>query len=389
MKIALYQPWLYLHGGLERSILELVSRSRHEWVIFTGYYDSEGTFSEFRKMKIVELKRLSVQRDIPTVLKVAASLILEKLPLNGFDAFVVWSDGMGDLTAVRNHDLPTFVICSTPLRAVFDPVYERRALQMRNVSGKMSYKLFKIVFKIADKIAWKYFDGVVATSLEVKNRIINGGLYGDCSRMVLYHPGIDWHSYSENVQFDPILLVPGRIMWTKNIELAIDAFNEANLPRPWKLVICGFLDKKSLSYLELLKARAQGNDQIDFVISPDDSVLKDLYRRSSVVLFPPLNEDWGIVPLEGMASSKPVIANARGGPLESIINGETGWLLRPDKRIWAKILNEILPNKDLLIQMGQNARNHVRKYDWSYFVNGVDTAIEKWSKDISLSKIQN
>ncbi len=380
MKIALYQPWIYLHGGLERSILELVSRSRHEWIIFTGYYDPKGTFSEFAKVKIVELKRLSVQRDIPTVLKVAITLIFQGIPLDGFDAFVVWSDGMGDLTTIRNHDLPTFVICSTPLRAVFDPVYETRALQMRNIPGRMAYKIFKSLFKTVDRIAWKYFDGVIATSLEVKKRIVNGGLYKDCSRMALFHPGIDWHSYSEDVQFDPILLVPGRIMWTKNIELAIDAFKEARLPPPWKLVICGFLDGKSVSYLQLLQARAQENEQIEFIISPSDSTLRDLYKRASVVLFPPLNEDWGIVPLEAMASSKPVIANAQGGPLESIINGETGWLLPPDTKSWANILKKIPNNRELLIKMGQNGRKHVKKYDWSHFVKGVDTFLEEWSK---------
>ncbi len=378
MKIALYQPWIYLHGGLERSILELVSRSRHEWIIFTGYYDPEGTFDGFKNVKVVRLKKLSVKRDIATVLKVAIVILSQKIPLEDFDALVVWSDGMGDLITIRNSSLPTFVICSTPLRAVFDPVYERAAMAKRGLFGRIAYWVFKHAFKVLDRKAWKYFDGVIATSLEVKKRIIRGGLHEDDSRMVLYHPGIDWYSFAESDVFDPILLVPGRIMWTKNIELAIDAFVKAGLPSEWKLIISGFLDNKSQEYFEMLKDRTRKNTQIEFIPSPSDQTLKRLYQRASAVLFPPLNEDWGLVPLEAMASGKPVVANARGGPLESVIPGETGWLLEPRVEEWAEVLKEISTNKKLLIEMGRKAREHVKRYDWSYFVSGIDHALEHW-----------
>ncbi len=378
MRVALYQPWLYLHGGLERSILELVTRSKHEWVIFTGYYDPQGTFPEFKDLNIVELRRLSVKRDIPTVLKVALLIMTQKLPLEGFDALVIWSDGMGDLVTLRNNSLPTFVICSTPLRAVFDPVYQRTAMQKRGFVGRIAYRIFKYAFQGVDRKAWRHFDGVVATSLEVKKRIIRGKLCKDSSKMVLYHPGIDWYAFKVSDTFEPMLLVPGRIMWTKNIELAIDAFKKARLPSKWRLVISGFLDSKSLEYYESLKTRAKGNSRIEFIPSPSDQVLKGLYQTASAILFPPLNEDWGLVPLEAMATGKPVIANARGGPLESVLPGETGWLVEPSVEDWARVLEEIPRNKDLLVEMGRKGRKHVKKYDWSHFVSGIDHALEKW-----------
>ncbi len=378
MKIALYQPWLYLHGGLERTIYELVSRSRHNWTIFTNYYDRNGTFPQFKDMEIRMLKPISIKRTIPAVLRTSLTILSQKISLDNFDAFVVWSDGIGDLATIRNHTLPSFVICSTPLRAVFDPVYEKKALAMRNIYGKIAYKIFKKIFKSVDQVAWSYFNGVIATSKEVKKRIISGGLYKDGPKMTLFYPGIDWNKYSENVNYEQFLLVPGRIMWTKNIELAIDAFKKANLPLPWKLIISGFLDEKSQSYFKSLKSRAGKDARIEFIISPSDYQMKDLYNRASVILFPPLNEDWGIAPLEAMASSKPVIANARGGPLESIIHQKTGWLLEPSVNNWAELLKKIPDMKNIIIEMGKKARKHVLKYDWSNFVSGIDNTLEQW-----------
>jgi glycosyltransferase involved in cell wall biosynthesis len=69
---------------------------------------------------------------------------------------------------------------------------------------------------------------------------------------------------------------------------------------------------------------------VDFVESPSDSTLIDLYQRCIGVLFPAQNEDWGLVPLEAMACGKPVIAVNRGGPTESLLHGETGFLV-PDR----------------------------------------------------------
>ncbi len=376
LKIAVYYPWVHLKGGIERSMIALISKSRHDWTIFTSHYDAANTFPEFENLKIVTHGSVSVRRDMGSVLGAAAKMAALKLPLDDFDAYVVWCDGLGPLTTFRNNHLPTFCICSTPLRPVYDWVYAKEALRSRKPLAKLAYHSFKHSFRFVDRLAWKRFDGVVATSLEVKERIVEHGLYKDDSRMALHYPGIEFGSAPEDITYEPFFLVPGRITWTKNIALAIAAFRKAALPEPWRLVIAGFVDEKSQRHLLELNQLADGHPRIEFVLSPSDKELNSLYRRASAILFTPLNEDWGITPLEAMLNMKPVIANNQGGPAESVIPGETGWLLRPNNvTAWADIIIRAATNPERLRLMGQKAREHVQRYDWSQFFNGVDDLI--------------
>lgn len=389
MKIALYQPWIYLHGGLEKSLLELVTRSKHEWVVYTGYYDPAGTFKEFANVDIRVLNPTTVKRTIGGTLKSAVQAARQKIPTDDVDAVAVWCDGIGDLVALRNHDLPLFNICSTPLRAVFDPVYEQLALAHKGPAYKVAYKVFKHLFKSIDQMAWRHYDGIITTSREVKSRIIKGELCQDEQKMVMAYPGIDWKGDELDVSYEPFVLIPGRIMWTKNIQQGIEAFIKAQLPAPWKLVIAGYLDEKSQVYLKELQAKIPEGVNVEFVISPTDEKLTELYRTASFCLFPPLNEDWGIVPLESMSYAKAVIANARGGPLESVIHEKTGFIHEPeDIEGWVQSIRTLALDAERCQQIGHAAHQHVQKYTWNEFVNIIDNAFDQWVSQKNTSALR-
>lgn len=379
MRIALYQPWIYLHGGLEKSLLELVTRSRHEWVVYTGYYKPESTFKEFANVDVRVLNPTTVKRTIGGTLKSAVQAARQTIPTDNIDAVAVWCDGIGDLVALRNHDLPLFNICSTPLRAAFDPVYEALALKHKGLTYTLAYKTFKHLFRMIDRQAWQHYDGIITTSQEVKNRIIEGRLCQDERKMLMAYPGIDWKGDNLQVSYEPFVLIPGRIMWTKNIQQGIQAFVQAKLPPPWKLVIAGFVDEKSQEYLQDLKAMVPAGVTVEFINSPTDEALARLYQTAAFCLFPPLNEDWGIVPLESMSYAKAVIANARGGPLESILHTHTGFLHEPeDIAGWAASIRTLALDSELCQRMGKHAHDHVQKYTWSTFVTRIDDAFEHW-----------
>ena len=88
-----------------------------------------------------------------------------------------------------------------------------------------------------------------------------------------------------------------------------------------------------------------------------------LLNAATLLLYTPPNEHFGIVPLEAMLAGVPVLAVNSGGPLETIVDGETGWLRSVDDvSQWTQVLQESLRSafaKDLQ-QMGKKGRERVK-----------------------------
>ncbi len=225
MKVALYYPWVYIRSGGERTISELVARSRHDWTIITNRFEPESTFPSLSQAKVIELPRVSVQRSFSHVARAAWRIGRQKLPLEGQQALVVFCEGLGDFVNFRNSHLPVICLCLTPLRASFDPHYQEVYLQMKGASllRRLLLNGFGAAFRVADRIAWRRYSKVFAISGEVRNRIIAGKLRAPDKIDVIY-PGVDPAAHQPTETYLPEFLIPGRIMWTKNLELGIDAF---------------------------------------------------------------------------------------------------------------------------------------------------------------------
>ena len=378
MKIALYYPWLYLTSGAERSILELVRRSRHDWTIFTNHYDREHTYPGFNNCTIVELSRVAVERSFTKVLSAGLKIALQKLELQEFDALLVVCEGLGDMIVFRNHDKPVFCLCLTPLRPVFDPVYQERYLNDKNPFTRLKLHSFGQLFRLLDRLAWRYYQGILCISRECYNRVLAGGL-APAHELGFAYPGIDMERLNPSGRREKYFLLPGRIMWTKNIELGIEAFKrlraECAEAREFRLIIAGIVDKKSEPYYDSLRKLAADCPEIEFVIHPDDDRLFALYDGAYGILFTPFNEDWGIVPLEAMAYGKPVIAVNRGGAVETVEHGKCGFLAEPNREEFARRMAELVMAPEMAQRMGECGRTSVRRYDWTHFANAVDTMV--------------
>jgi glycosyltransferase involved in cell wall biosynthesis len=75
--------------------------------------------------------------------------------------------------------------------------------------------------------------------------------------------------------------------------------------------------------LSTLRRRARSN--ITFLGPQPFDVLRRHYARCRALIFPG-EEDFGIVPVEAMASGRPVIAFGRGGATETVVDGRTGYM---------------------------------------------------------------
>lgn len=84
-------------------------------------------------------------------------------------------------------------------------------------------------------------------------------------------------------------------------------------------------------------------NEVIFLLSVPDALKQSLLKSARLLVYTPTNEHFGIVPLEAMLHGVPVLAANTGGPTETVLEDETGWLRGPkDTPEWTKVMNRVL-----------------------------------------------
>jgi alpha-1,3/alpha-1,6-mannosyltransferase len=184
-----------------------------------------------------------------------------------------------------------------------------------------------------------------------------------------------------------IMLSINRFERKKDIALAIRAYSK--MPEAarqgTRLVIAGGYDtrvQENVQYHKELSDLAEGfglatatartvptalgvpvNIQVLFLLSVPSNFKNTLLGNATLLLYTPTNEHFGIVPVEAMQHGLPVLASNTGGPLETIVEGETGWLRDSDDEKWANVIEEVLNAQSTasLEQMGRRGRDRVHR----------------------------
>ncbi|MCG5469602.1 glycosyltransferase [Micromonospora sp. LAH09] len=137
---------------------------------------------------------------------------------------------------------------------------------------------------------------------------------------VVIHPPVDVE-YFAAAPAQPArdyLLGVGRWIPYKNFDLMIEVAAEAGLP----LVVAGSGPEET----RLRRLAAAVRVPVTFEVRPSRERLRELYAGARALLFP-AHEDFGIIPVEAQACGTPVIGVNSGGLLETVVDGETGFLL--------------------------------------------------------------
>ena len=373
MKAAIYYPWIYLTGGIERTIMELKKRSRHDWTIYTSRYDGDNTYPELKGMGVVQVGRVSVKRDYLSVLKAGLRLFTTRLDLDGHKVLFICCDGLGSFITFRNRSKPVVCLCFTPLRAVYDEKYRERHLKKHRRLLPLAL-VVESAYRLLDRLAWKNYSHVFCISSVVRDRVLSGRLCAG-EKIEIAYPGIDGSKAAPSLTRQEYFFLPGRVMWTKNIELGISAFLEFKKATgsAFKLVVAGMVDAKSAAYVEKLKAMAAGSADISFIAGPSEERMEELYRNCYAVLFTAFNEDYGLTVLEGMSHGKPVIAVNSGGPTEVVVNGKTGIL---DPAAFSSAMRSLVDDPDRAAAMGEMGLERSRSFTWERFVEQIDAYLD-------------
>ena len=104
--------------------------------------------------------------------------------------------------------------------------------------------------------------------------------------------------------------------------------------------------------------------RVVFLLSVPASLKSTLLSAASLLLYTPANEHFGIVPVEAMAAGLPVLAANSGGPLETIVEDQTGWLRDPnDVQAWTEVCRRVLVElgPERTGEMGVKGRERVKE----------------------------
>jgi glycosyltransferase involved in cell wall biosynthesis len=161
-----------------------------------------------------------------------------------------------------------------------------------------------------DFLAAQRPDVVLANSEHVKKRIKK---YYRREAEVVYPPvSLERFKVDENV--GDYFLIVSTLTRYKRIDVAVEAFKELG----WKLKIIGNgADRKNL------EEQAKGFDNIEFLGFRCDEEVAAWMRKCRGLVFCS-EEDFGITPVEVLASGRPVVAYGKGGLLETVEEGKTG-----------------------------------------------------------------
>ncbi len=308
--VALVHDWLTGTRGGEKVLLELV-RMFPGAPVFTLFHfpGSQHPEIEERDIRTTFLQktvspRFDYRRLLPLFFAAA-----ETWDLSGFDLVISTSHCVAK-NAKKDAGAFHLCYCHTPVRYLHDQFDEY--FRSRPAPVVAAARLARAPLRAWDVATVPRVDAFLANSANVKARIAR--LWGRGAEVVA--PPVDTEFYTPGPPGRRAgLLIVSALAPYKRLDDAVAAANTRRLA----LTIAGFGPERR-------RLEAVAGETVRFADTPNDNMLRELYRSAEAVLMPG-EEDFGIVPLEAQACGTPVIALGRGGALETVRDGSTGVLM--------------------------------------------------------------
>jgi glycosyltransferase involved in cell wall biosynthesis len=205
-----------------------------------------------------------------------------------------------------------------------------------------------------------------AISESTRDDLVARGVPSDRIRVI--HPGVDAEWFRPDPAGPraerPTFLYIGRLKRYKRVEDAIRALGLIRLEFPEAMLqIAGSGDDGPR--LRRIAAEAGVAEAVRFLGFVSEEQKLELLRQAWSLIFPSLKEGWGITNVEGAACGTPAIAADSPGLRESVIDGETGWLVRPaSPPALAEAMRRVAANSTLIDEFGRRARRFAVGLSW-------------------------
>lgn len=359
MKIAIFHNFMDNIGGAEKVGLTLARELKAD------FYSTSINHEAIRKMGFDDVNIKSIGK-VPINAPFRQQLALykfRKLNLkNKYDFFII--DGDWAMSGAVNNK-PNIWYVHSPIREIWDLYLYTR----KNLVIPWTRYIFDIWVKYNRYLNKKYVkqvDKIVCNSINTQKRVKK---YLKKNAVVI-NPPVDTSKFHYKKTGDYWLSV-NRLIAHKRVDIQMKAFEKMSNE---KLVVVGCYEKSKhfTSYVNYIKKIKPANVEIKSFVNEDELI--ELYANCKGFITTAKDEDFGMTPVEAMASGKPVIAPNEGGYIETIINGVTGRLI--DNINVEKLVEAIQ-------EIGKNPRKYkkaclkqAKKFDTKVFIRKIKFEIK-------------
>ncbi|MEL6553438.1 MAG: glycosyltransferase family 4 protein [Cyanobacteria bacterium J06621_11] len=311
-KIAVVHEWLTTHAGSEKVVEQILNiypqADLYSLVDFLPR--QQRNFIQDKSVKTSFIQSLPfAKRSFRNYLPLMP-LAVEQFDLSDYDLVISSHHAVAKGVITRPDQLHISYV-HTPLRYGWE--FQHQYLRQSGFDQGLKSVFIRAVLhylRLWDVASANRVDYYAANSRYIARRIEK--TYRRDAQII--YPPVDTCRFVANKKRESFYLTVSRFVPYKRVDLTIAAFNQLGLP----LVVIGDGDSRSA-----LQQRSQRN--IQFLGRQPDHVVEDYMQRCRGFIFPP-EEDFGITPVEAQAAGAPVIAYARGGQSETVIDGQTGLL---------------------------------------------------------------
>lgn len=236
-------------------------------------------------------------------------LAIEQLDVSSYD-LILSSSHCAAKGIITHPDQLHICYCHTPVRYAWDLMHfylkqERLDKGLKGVIAKFILHYFRM-WDVHNSHRVDYF---IANSQYVKQRILK---FYQRDAQVIYPPvQVDFYQLSEKKE--SYYVAASRFVPYKKMDVIVRAFSKM---RDKKLIVVG----DGPQWEEVKKIAAPN---VEMLGVQSKEILRELLQKAKAFVFCAL-EDFGILPVEAMASGTPVIAFGKGAVRETVIEGKTG-----------------------------------------------------------------
>jgi len=350
MKIAIFHDYIGAIGGGEKLVLTL-ARGLGADVITTDVDADSVSKMGFEDVNIMSLGGTV---KMPPLKQISASFRFAMCDFSKEYDFFIFSGNWAHFAAKRHG--PNLYYCHTPVRAFYD-LYDV-FLGRQSFLTYVPFKVWVILHRNMYEHHMKYVHHIVANSINTQKRIMR---YLKRTSVVVYPPVDTSKSGFEG--YGDFWLSVNRLYPEKRVELQIETFGR--MPGEKLVIVGGYAEADhALPYAKHIRTNLPDNVEVLGAVAEDELI--DLYARCKGFITTSLDEDFGMTPIEAMASGKAVVAMNEGGCLETVINGSTGYLVDADVDKIVNAVESISRNPSVF---RETCIEQARKFDVDRFLN--------------------